>query len=219
VTQHHPEGAKQTAALAPRPDSETLWGLRWSDHAPWHYDDVSIDASCLAEALPFVSEHYDTIFGAGRGRFYADAMTPAKRRFYERCDVFVFRAEGNVVGVSFSHPTDWSSYYLRSTAFLKSWQGRHGMRRMIDRLSGPLRGVGCDRIECEVSPTNAVIMRMLIGEGWIATGNVHTERFGALVRMTRFLRPEPADVFAERFGATSNPLRHAPFNGEKGESP
>ena len=118
------------------PLSQKLWDLDWAQLLPWSFEEVTVEVGTFDEALPFVAEHYARIFGTDElaGRFLVEAMTPAKRRFGAEMDVFLFRAEGRTVGIFMSHPSDWSTYYMRTAALLPEYRGRHLVSRfmMID---------------------------------------------------------------------------------------
>jgi RimJ/RimL family protein N-acetyltransferase len=184
--------------------SQRWWGLDWRDVLPFHFDDARAEFATMADVLPFVSEHYPAIFGAKdiESRFLESPMTEAKRRFFAEMDCFLFRVEGHVAGVFMAHPWDWNSYYLRSTGILPQYRERHLMTHFFDRLDEPLRSVGVERIEAEVSPANTPIIRVLAGNGYIVTGQVASERWGLLLRYTKFLSQGANAVFRRQYTAT-----------------
>jgi hypothetical protein len=180
--------------------SSRLWGLDWSVETPWSFDGITV-ATCSFDALDgFMRAHFDEIFGRQQGgRFLDDPMSAAKSRFCREMDVFVFR-DGDVdVGVLAGHPTDWSTYYMRTAAFLPAYRDRRLLTRAVEKLYGPLAAVGCERIEGEAAPSNAAMMRMLTNLGWIVTSTSNSERWGTTLRFTKFLRESAEDVFARQF--------------------
>lgn len=183
------------------PLSQRLWGLEWSRILPWQFDSVEVVPGSFAEAMPFVEAHYAGIFKAdGQGeRFLSDPMTPAKLRFGEEMDVFLMRSEGREVGVMMAHPTDWSSYYVRTIAVLPEARNQHVVTQFAAALDAPLRAVGAERIEADVSPGNLPMLRVLIGQGWVVNGTQNSERWGSHLRLCRFLRPEAEQTFAKQF--------------------
>src|SRR5690349_2312393 len=106
--------------------SKRLWDLDWSTQLPWRLDDVDVVHASFDDALSFIGAHFAAIFesDARAARFLTDPMTEAKARFGREMDVFLFRAGGEVVGVLMAHPSDWSTYYMRSAAFLPAFRGK-----------------------------------------------------------------------------------------------
>src|SRR5262249_31888649 len=125
VRDANPLAAKTSSA--PNTLSERYWGLNWKEILPWHFDDVSVEVGDLSVALPFVAKHYATIFMRTQEYeypFYEETMTAAKGRFLGECDTFIFRCENEIVGLLMSHPTDWSTYYMRTAAVLPEFRKR-----------------------------------------------------------------------------------------------
>src|SRR6516165_8660964 len=168
--------APRRRELHVQPLSQRWWGLDWRDVLPFHFEDGRAEFATTADVLPFMREHYPAIFGAKdvESRFLESPMTEAKRRFFAEMDCFLFRVDGEVAGVFMAHPWDWNSYYVRSTALLPQYRGR----RLLGRLEEPLRAAGVERIETEVSPANAPMVRTVGEQGFIVTGQTATERWG-----------------------------------------
>jgi ribosomal protein S18 acetylase RimI-like enzyme len=211
----HIAGAGDPQPVAPL--SQRLWDLSFERLLPWQLDEsVFVEFGTFDRALPFMQEHYGEIFGAGESGFLVEPMTEPKRRFCAEMDVFVFRAESETVGVILGHPTDWSSYYLRSAAFVRDYRGRGLMQRFAEHCWPLLREAGVDRIEAEVSTSNAPLLALQIKDGFVPTSMVTSERWGALLRMTRFLGPECKEVFRRQF--STMPLRTVEFDPKKNRS-
>jgi hypothetical protein len=185
--------------------SERLWDLDWSRLLPWAFEDVEVESACFDEALPFMREHYPAYFRNPDASFLNDPHTEAKRRFFEETDVFAFRAQGRTVGVLMSHPSDWTTYYMRTTAILPEYRDRRLLTRFMERIYGPLRDAGVERIEGEISPANVPMVRMLTGQGFMLTSTASSERWGFIARFTKFLLPEAEDAFMRQY--CSMPLK------------
>jgi ribosomal protein S18 acetylase RimI-like enzyme len=182
-----------------------LWDLDWRRHLPWHYEGIAVEHASFDDALPFMEANYGTIFEAEAmaSRFLASPMTPAKTRFCREMDVFLFRDAGTTVGVLMSHPTDWSTYYLRSAAVLPAYRARNLMSRCIEATWEPLAAAGVERVEAETAASNAVVVRLLMGLGFAITSIANSERFGAMVRLTKFLQEDAEATFLRQFCAVS----------------
>jgi len=181
--------------------SKKLWDLDWSRILPWTFEEVTVEAGTFEEALPFIAENYARIFGTedGQARFLVEPMTPAKRRFGLEMDVFLFRVEGKTIGVVMAHPSDWSTYYLRSAAYLPEYRGRHLVQGFAEGICEPLRSAGVVRIESDVTPTNEPMMRAHLKQGFVVSSMTSSERWGMVVRLTKFLQDEAEAVFVRQF--------------------
>jgi Acetyltransferase (GNAT) family len=181
--------------------SSRLWGLEWSRLLPWSIGDISVVSAPFQDALPFMKEHYARIFGTDTGeeRFLSSPMTAAKRRFCDESDVFLFRSDGRTVGMFLANPGDWSTYYMRSVALLPDLRGKSVFASFLEHLYEPLRESGVERVETECSPANAPVIRILLRHDFLVTSTASSERWGTLVRLTKFLSREAEAVFLRQF--------------------
>ncbi len=182
--------------------SERLWDLRWEDHLPWQLDGgIRVQAGSLADATPFIRDHYADIFelGAQGGRFLSEPMTPAKERFVRESDVFLFRDGERLIGILMCNPSDWSTYYMRSAAFLPEYQSRGLLGSCVERTFDVLRDAGCARVEVEAAPSNFASIRLLTRLGFNVTSMTNSERFGTIIRFTKFLLEDAETVFLDQF--------------------
>ena len=200
--------------------SQRLWDLDWSRVLPWSFEEVTVESGHFDDAAPFIREHYARIFGTenNEGRFMASPMTDAKYRFCAESDVFVFRVEGETVGIFVSHPSDWSTYYMRTAALLPEYRGRGLVSRFMEKICEPLRAAGVERLEGDVSPANAPMMRLHVGQGFLVTSTASSERWGSVVHFTRFLNDTADAVFRRQYCNTPPIKRDAkPHQCPKGE--
>jgi RimJ/RimL family protein N-acetyltransferase len=184
----------------PQPLSLRLWDIDWRPLFPQKLDEgVMVEWATFDAALPFIRENYGEIFGPEESAFLSEAPTEAKRRFCAEMDVFLFRAEGRTVGLHLAHPSDWSTYYLRSAAFVKEYRARGLMQAFAERFWPVLEQAGVARLEVEVNSSNLPSIALMTKVGFSVTSMTTSERWGALVRLTKFLRPECKDVFRRQF--------------------
>lgn len=185
------------------PLSRRLWSLDWRTELPWQLEGGRAEFATPHGTLPFMMEHYPTIFAQGdlAGRFLPSPMTEAKSRFFAEMDYFVFDVEGATAGVFMAHPTDWTTYYLRSTAILPQYRERHMLTSFFEKLDAPLRAAGVERIETDCSPANVPIVRMLSAQRYVVTGTFNSERWGLLLRYTKFLSPDARAAFTRQYTA------------------
>lgn len=185
--------------------SRRLWELDWSRHLPWVLDEgVRVEEGSVDEILTFMRCHYGSIFAVDPEdqRFLPDAFTEAKRRFLSASDRLAFRDGDQIVGVLVGNPIDWSTYYWRTVAFLPEHQGRGLLAAALERTDRVLRSVGVERIEGDAAPTNYRQIRLLLRLGYCVTGSSNSERWGAMLRLTRFLNEEGERVFTTRYCRT-----------------
>lgn len=186
-----------------RPLSEELWGIRWSEHLPLDLGGgASVHASNFARAMPFIRAHYAAIFeDDGSSPFKSDVLTVQKARYYDLCgDFFEFVHEGSTIGVLVCHPSDWSTYYVRSTAVLPAHQGRQLVQKFFTRLAfEKLAGVGVERVEIDVAPSNLAMLHVATRLRFNPNGTVLSDRWGALTRFTKFLNTRAQHIFLEQF--------------------
>jgi len=185
------------------PMSQRLWNLDWRAVLPWHFDDGRAEFATPEEALPFVQDHYGAIFGQKdlEGRFLPSPTTEAKRRFFGEMDYFLFRVDQHVAGVLMGHPTDWTTYYIRSAALLPEYRERRVLTRFLERLDQPLRAAGIERVEAECSPANVPVVRLLTAQGYVATASMSSERWGLMLRYTKFLSEDARAAFMRQYTA------------------
>ncbi len=200
--------------MAPRPAplSQRWWNLDWAAVMPWDCGGLTVSLGGLDDALPFVRAHYGAIFGEPDERFLADPMCERKARFYREADVFLIRDGVECVGLQIAHPTDWSTYYVRSLALLPEYRGRGVLDAMTERMAEALAAVGVERIDGELSPNNGACVIAQTRLGYVVTGMHTSERWGNMVRLTRFLQGDASSVFRRQFcgGAWPEPAHGPP---------
>lgn len=187
-----------------QPQSMSLryWGLDWREHQPWELGDgVTVEHGAFDDARPFMRDHYAEVFEVGDGGsgFFDEPWNDAKRRFCGECDVTLFRDGGRTVGVTICHPSDWSTYYFRSMGILPAYHDRGLARSWIARCLPILARYGVARVDTDVAPSNLANIRVMTRLGLNITGTHNSERWGTLVRLTKFLREDAESVFLDKF--------------------
>jgi len=184
--------------------SETLWGIRWGDLLPQQVTrDVTVVASSFDQALPFIEVNYSTIFeDEGDARFFNPQSPTLKARYYRIAgDFFEFKQGPRTVGLLIGTAVDWSTYYIRSAAALPEIQGSQMIQRFFTPMFAFLKAAGVERIEAETSPTNMAVIHLLSRMRFNPSGTVLTDRWGALLRLTRYLDEGAERVFIKQYCA------------------
>lgn len=192
---------------APLRLSEEIFGVEWSRHLPCPLGDggAVLRVADHAAVQAFVREHRDALVAPElAGSRFADLEENAelKARFCARAmDSFVVENEGRTVGVFVGQPWDWSSYYMRYFAMLPGQRGFRTAMGIVDCFVPILRSAEIERLELDVSVSHLGQLQRMIGSGFYVTGTLQTERWGAMVHMTRFLSEPHEQVFLDQFSA------------------
>lgn len=199
--------------------SELLWGIDYRSVFPAQLNDgVIVDVATPDDMLGFVRQHYGTIFGQPEDSpFWRGDDAGARERYLRHaCDAFLFWDAGEAVGLFVGNPIDWATYYMRSTAFVRQYQGRMLCQRFLSAFCPVLARAGVARIETETAPSNLQAIAALARNRFVASGTVLSERWGALTRFTRHLDPAAEDVYLRQF-CTSGAV-HRSQNRRAGDS-
>lgn len=200
-------GVTEASACAPDSGSRAsyrLWQLDWARVLPWTLGEGIVSEFVPFErAMPFIRANYGTIFDEESSAYAPEALSSAKLRFYAECDIFLFRDGERDVGVMIGHPTDWSSYYVRTTALLDEYQGKAIAAEHLVRMMSVLRAADVQRLDIETAPSNQVCMRTALRLGFNATAMSLSERWGALTRFTAFLSRDHERSFIHQFSGTT----------------
>jgi hypothetical protein len=184
--------------------SESLWDLRWEDLLPRPVtSDVYVKASSFEAAIPFIVANYAEIFEDDPASpFVSGKLNDAKAKYYRAAgDFFEFVHDGRTVALLIGTPVDWSTYYIRSAASLREYQGKKLIQRFFPEMFALLAAAGVERVEADTSPSNMATLHLLTRLRFNVTGTVLSERWGALVHFTRYLDPPAERTFLGQFCA------------------
>jgi hypothetical protein len=191
----------------PEPLSERLWGTRLTARLPKlvSSDGVVAVPGELARICEFLAREFPSM--REDQATHAPEQIEAKRTFLgELSDQIELRHGDQTVGVLIGAPLDWSSYYVRVLAIVPAFQRPAMARRFVrECLFEPLAAQGVQRIEAETSPCNLAMSRMLLELQFHCTGQQLSERWGPMVRYTKFLDPACEKAFHRRFAGTAPP--------------
>lgn len=201
--------AQPTTTVAAR-TSKRWWGLDWSKHLPWTCEGWEVVLAEMDEVVPFIAEHYPKIFPpcSEPERWFGDPMTDAKQRFYREADVFLMRqlGEPKPFGVVIMHPTDWSTYYLRTMALLTDQRGKQFGPAWVNYVGTVLRSYHVDRLEVHTHTVNQGAQLAAMKCGFVPTGTVTSERYGALLHMTMHVAMGAKRIYQDHFGPGAPPI-------------
>jgi RimJ/RimL family protein N-acetyltransferase len=180
--------------------TERWLGFDWSEVLPWRIGDVDIELGRFEDIEAFLAEHGTTLVGGEpETRFLVEETTDAKRRFWAEGDVLVFRHHGRVVGYYGGHPSDWSSYYCRTMTTLPEYRESGLGGEVCRRIEETLAAKGVARIEVDTSNANVPMQRILLGLGFLITATTTSERWGTMLRFTRFVHEDAEETYRRQF--------------------
>lgn len=178
--------------------SHRIWDLDWSTILPWAVGSATVELGTYEVASAFIADVHRSTFNID-GRWLAEPMTDAKKRFFAEMDVKVFRDQSRIVGVLAAHPLDWSTYYYRWAAFAPDYRDSGLLSEFGRRADVVFRDAGIARLEADTSPGNVAMTRFFASQGWIVTATNASERWGLCLRYTKFIDEAAERHYRERF--------------------
>jgi hypothetical protein len=200
--QNGPASHVQVATTHCRTLSQRIWDIDWSSVTPHVADEgfTIVMGSYESDAKPFIEAHFASIFGDHSDRFFVEPMTPAKQKFWDEMDIFVFKnASGETIGFAAGHPTDWSTYYVRTISLLPECRELGGAAHYARFINEHLARAGVHRRDAETSPANIPMNRFFFSEGAVVTSTSMSERWGVLLKYTKYLSADAEGVFRRQF--------------------
>lgn len=200
-----PRTAPASAAGKQTTQTSRMWGFAFSELLPHTLSDDGVVAVVgeFTRIGRFLSEQFSVFSEESQGSI-PDYIVRNRKLEYLRdaCDLIELRQAEQTIGVLIGAPEDWSSYYVRVFAMRRDFQ-RPGMIRRFVRncLFEPLAARGVERICADTSPSNVAMSRLFTELHFHVTGSHLSERWGPLVRYTRFLSPACEAEFRRKFGA------------------
>jgi hypothetical protein len=183
--------------------SATLWGLDLNQGLPrvLSHDGITATPGDLTRVRTFIAEEFPSFGEESLGATPSATIVDAKRWYLRSaCDAIELRHEGRTIGVLVGAPEDWSSYYIRIFAVTQTYQ-RPALIRRFGRecVFGPLALHHVERVTADTSPVNLAMSRCFSELHFHVTGHQLSDRWGPLVRYTRFLDPACEAAFLKRF--------------------
>jgi hypothetical protein len=193
---------------APRSLTYRLWSFDLCEGLPYEVGQgVVAQRADLNSVREFLSAEYPSLTEEALASAVQVGINSAKRRYLETaCDLIELRHAGQTVGVMVGAPEDWGSYYIRIFAVKRSYQRPRLIRRFCrDYLFARLRAHDVQRVVADTSPANVATSRMLSELQFYVTGQQLSDRWGPLVRYTKFLDSACEEAFIKRFAGTAPP--------------
>jgi len=203
-TNEEASGVVARALPGRKTHSAQLWGFSLCDELPRRVasDGVEAVVGDYQHIQRFVDEQYSMFTEEGLGGSPSAFVRESKQAYLSTgCDLIALVHGDQMVGMLVGAPEDWSSYYVRVFALLPAYQRPALTRRFVrECVFEPLARHGVERVVAETSPANLAMSRLLSELGFVVSGNLLTDRWGPLVRYTKFLDPACEAQFQRRFG-------------------
>jgi hypothetical protein len=194
----------EVAARTPQPStlSGQLWKLDLCRALPnvLTHDGITAMPGALTRIGSFLAREFPSF---GEESFSAapnEAIVDAKRWYLgSACDALELRHGEKTIGVFVGAPEDWSSYYIRVFAVIPSYQRPALTRGFLRHVLDVLAAHHVERVSGDTSPANFAMARCVAELHFHVTGHQLSERWGPLVRYTKFLDPACEAAFLRRF--------------------
>jgi ribosomal protein S18 acetylase RimI-like enzyme len=205
---HVPSLIVRRASVLPR-HTQTLqmWGFDLCAELPKKLSNDAILAvpGDFNRIGKFLEENYGLFSEEQQGAAPSAAIQKSKLAYLSNsCDLIELRHNGETVGVLIGAPEDWSSYYVRMFAVRPEYQRPSLIRRFVrECVFEPLIRGGVERVVAETSPANIAMSHLFTELRFRVTGNLLSDRWGPLVRYTKFLAPACEAEFLRKFGGAA----------------
>jgi hypothetical protein len=181
--------------------SQRIYDIHWEDYFPWKFEGHEARAADPELCYAFIQLHREEfkLLAAGDG-FFDEMSNPRRQKYYEVAgDFFSYYVDNKMVGFFIGTPVDWSTYYIRFVWILSEHRKKGFYQNFLGYLLAILSRHGIARTQIDIAPSNLAHMHILNKLKFNTTGFSLSERWGALVHLTRFLDVESAEVFLNRY--------------------
>ncbi len=201
--------AKTTESTERSTFSEKIYDFKWTNHFPLQLKSgEQVHLTDFSTAARFIKENHARIFQRDHwgDRFFDEDQLPSKYRYYkEVADCFLFIKDGQTYGVFLGTAIDGTSYYIRYCAILPEFQNGGRFQGLLTNLLQVLSQHGVVRAEGDFSPANLVNIHLFNKLQFNITGITLSERWGALVHMTKILNSKAENIFLNQFCTGTRP--------------
>ena len=185
--------------------SQILWGIDWSHFLTDIQGNSGKIYHCQLEMGLNRPEFNDFLEKSGQEfqnnqNFESEQPCDLKKKFYsDISDTFSITTESKTVGLIISAPIDWETYHIRYVHIDPNFR-REGLSYIfLEEIFNILKQHSIKRIETESSPMNRSSIGLCKKLGFIQTGNILSDRWGALIKWTKFLDKKLENIFFRQF--------------------
>lgn len=182
--------------------TQIVWGLEWGNFFPLSLGDYELSASSFEEFTELKNSNNSFLITSEKSNesFVKDISSASKEEYLKSVsDFFTIKKDGEVIGVVVCEIRDWATYYLRYIFIAKEHRSHNLTSLFVAEIEKILRLFSVDKIVCDVSPSNLGQVARMSRAGYVYTGSILCERFGANMTLTKFLKDESWMVFNNNF--------------------
>lgn len=182
--------------------AEMIWGLDWKKHFPITLGDYQIELGNISDFLTLKNcpDSFLITSETSSDSFIKDIESRPKEAYLaSACDFFLFKKNEETVGLFVGEVRDWCSYYIRYMSIEKHHRSQDLSKKLCLILEDILLQHTVDKILIDIAPTNIKQVMRMSQLGYVSTGNLLSERFGACIQLTKFLKDEGWTVFNQNF--------------------
>lgn len=182
--------------------SEIVLGLDWRKHLPISMGDYTLNISTADEFYQLKKSPSTFLVTSENSddNFIKDINSDLKDRYLRHaCDFFIFKKNTEVVGTVICEIQDWTTYYLRYITINPEHRNNNLTLSFVKAIEHILQNYKIEKITCDVSPTNLGQVSRMSQAGYVYTGNVLSERFGANIRLTKFIKDDCWKAYNQNF--------------------
>ena len=193
--------------VIPPPLSQTLLQIPWDKVFPVHLerDDagvaVTIEQTTYDDVTQFLIEHWVEINSEmGEHPFLFAGMSERKKEYYLlTSDFLAFKKGGKTIGVYIGSTHDWSTYYMRYAWLMPQYRKGGMFSKLIKSIVEACKLGAVERVDVQVSPASLPSLIMYQKMQFNHVGFEVSERWGAMVKLTKLLRRENENVMLNQF--------------------
>ena len=182
--------------------SKNILGISWQEILPIVWEDYWLDHSSYDEFVNIrdTPGSFFVTSDNSNDNFLKDKNSYLKEKYLRHfCDFFTIKLGQKIIGVVVCEILDWSSYYLRFITIEKEHRNKNLTLKFVSVVESVMANVGIDKVICDVSPANLGQVGRMSSAGYLCTGSFLSERFGANLRLTRYLSEDSKKKFDENF--------------------
>jgi GNAT superfamily N-acetyltransferase len=113
---------------------------------------------------------------------------------------FLFTFKGEPVGWSTGETADFMTYYMRNSGIIPEHQNKKLYSQFLAHFADYIKEIGYERLTSQHKADNSEILITKLKAGFVISGMDFDERWGALVRVTKFLHADRESAFKDCFG-------------------
>lgn len=114
-------------------------------------------------------------------------------------EYFIFKDGNKKIGWFAGYLEDFETFYLRNVALLPKWQNKGIYSKFQEALIEYVKKLGYQKISCHEKATNLYMLRLQMKFGFFIVGHENHDRWGNLLRLTKFLNKKREKNYIENF--------------------